>query len=96
LPVYEVIAVACSTYTSLIQASSVNDIIDGPSAKFSSSTALTPPFAFQHRHYYTAGTDEAVEKAEGTAHLMGSQAVNDVVSFENKGTCHAPLSFFFF
>lgn len=40
---------------------------------------LTLCLYLQHRHH-TVGTDEAVVKVEGTAHLMGSQAVKDIVS----------------
>ncbi|OJD10464.1 hypothetical protein ACJ73_09784 [Blastomyces percursus] len=36
----------------------------------------------EHRHHIV-NAKEAIVKVEGTAHLMDSQAVNDIVSFGN-------------
>jgi|SRR5947209_13073274 hypothetical protein len=69
------------TARTLIQAPSVDDIINGPIREvfLKHAANLTLCLYLQHRHH-TVGTDEAVVKVEGTAHLMGSQAVKDIVS----------------
>ncbi|KAI9815418.1 MAG: hypothetical protein M1832_005488 [Thelocarpon impressellum] len=67
------------------QSPSVDNIINGPirDVFLKHAAHLTLCLYLQHRHH-TVGTDEAVVKIEGTAHLMNSQAVKDIVSFGNK------------
>jgi hypothetical protein len=76
---------ATLTIRTLIQAPSVDDIINGPIhnvfLKYAAHLALC--LYLQHRHY-TVGTDEAVVKVEGIGHLMDGQAVKDIVSFRNE------------
>ena len=76
---------ATLTIRTLIQAPSVDDIINGPIRdvflKHAAHLALC--LYLQHRNH-TVGTDEAVVKVEGTGHLMDGQAVKDIVSFGNE------------
>jgi hypothetical protein len=76
---------ATLTARTLIQAPSVDDIINGPIREvfLKHAANLTLCLYLQHRHH-TVGADEAVVKVEGTAHVMDGQAVEDIVSFGNK------------
>jgi hypothetical protein len=73
------------TALTIVQALSVDDIINSPIRdvflKHGAHIALC--LYLQYRHY-TVSADEAVVKVEGTAYLMNSQAVKDIISFGNK------------
>src|SRR5271167_231733 len=73
------------TARTLVQAPSIDGIINGPIREvfLKHAANLTLCLYLQHRHH-TVGANEAVIKVEGTAHLMGDQAVKDIVSFGNK------------
>lgn len=75
----------CNADQTIIQAPSVDDTINGPIRDLFLNHGANIAFCLyrQHRHH-TVGADEAVVKVEGTAHLMDSQAVKDIVSFGNK------------
>ena len=76
---------ATLTARTLIQALSVDDIINGPirDVFLKHSAHITLCLYLQHRHH-TVGTDEAVIKVEGTAHLIDGETVKDIVAFGNK------------
>ncbi|KFX94723.1 hypothetical protein V490_04216 [Pseudogymnoascus sp. VKM F-3557] len=67
------------------QVSSVDDIINGPirDVFLKHAANLTLCLYLQHRHH-TISANEAIVKVEGTAHLMDSEAVGDIVSFGNR------------
>jgi hypothetical protein len=67
---------ATLTARMLVQAPSIDDIINGPirDVFLKHAAHLTLCLYLQHRHH-TVGADEAVVKVEGTAHLMDGQAV---------------------
>jgi len=67
------------------QAPSIDDIINGPIRDVFLKHAAHVTFCLylQHRHH-TVSADEAIVKVEGTAHLMDSQAVEDITSFGNE------------
>lgn len=73
------------TAWTLVQAPSVEDIMNGPIRDVFLKHAANIAFCLylQHRHH-TVGADEAIVKVEGTAHLMDSQAVKDIASLGNK------------
>lgn len=63
----------------------VDNVINGPirDVFLKHAAHLTLCLYLQHRHH-TVGTNEAIIKVEGTAHLMDDKAVEDVASFGNK------------
>lgn len=74
----------CTTQLTSVKAPFVDDVINGPirDVFLKHAAHLTFCLHLQHRHH-TIGTDEAIVKVEGTAHLMDSKVIKDIASFGN-------------
>ncbi|KAM3444755.1 hypothetical protein NHJ13734_001105 [Beauveria thailandica] len=69
------------------QTLSIDAIINGPIREVFLKHGAHVLFCLylQHRHH-SVGADEAIVKVEGTAHLMDKRAIEDIISFGNKGS----------
>ena len=69
----------------LVQAPPVDDIINGPirDVFLKHAAHLTFCLYLQHRHH-TISSKEAIVKVGGTAHLMNSEVIRNIVSLGNK------------